>query len=160
MKNEFLELQHVNLSDSGTYSVEVFDVNGKRIKSYSEIVCVYAKVPKPRVNITCQDEKVDFRCDVEGFKPATLSGFDFWLMLGLLAGGGGLVLLLIIVLVTVACRACKRREKQQQVVFHLSNLHTAPPPGYQKSKHSTRGDFHHQPDPRKMAQIKKHEGPL
>ncbi|XP_017339439.1 uncharacterized protein LOC108274089 isoform X2 [Ictalurus punctatus] len=65
VKNDSLELQHVNLSNSGTYGVEVFDVNGTNLKSYSEIICVYAKVPKPRVNITCQDEKVDFRCDVE-----------------------------------------------------------------------------------------------
>ncbi|MCI4384550.1 hypothetical protein PGIGA_G00039950, partial [Pangasianodon gigas] len=42
-------------------------------KSYSEIVCVYAKVPKPRVNITCQDEKVDLRCDVEGDKGLSFS---------------------------------------------------------------------------------------
>ncbi|KAF4084816.1 hypothetical protein AMELA_G00110420 [Ameiurus melas] len=64
--NDSLEFQHVKLSDSGTYSVEVFDVKGNIIKSYSEIVCVYAKVPKPTVNITCQNETVDFRCDVEG----------------------------------------------------------------------------------------------
>ncbi|XP_053495757.1 T-cell surface antigen CD2-like [Ictalurus furcatus] len=65
VKNDSLEFQHVKLNYSGTYSVEVFDVNGTNIKSYSEIVCVYAKVPKPRVNITCQDETVDLRCDVE-----------------------------------------------------------------------------------------------
>ncbi|KAF4084818.1 hypothetical protein AMELA_G00110440, partial [Ameiurus melas] len=63
--NDSLEFQDVKLSDSGTYSVEVFDVNGNNIKSYSEIICVYAKVPKPRVTITCQDATVDFRCDVE-----------------------------------------------------------------------------------------------
>ncbi|MCI4384542.1 hypothetical protein PGIGA_G00039960 [Pangasianodon gigas] len=44
VKDKFLELQHVKLNDSGTYSVEVFDVNGNRIKSYSEIVCVYGTV--------------------------------------------------------------------------------------------------------------------
>ncbi|XP_017339436.2 SLAM family member 5 [Ictalurus punctatus] len=65
VKNDSLELQHVNLSYSGTYGVDVFDVNGTNVKSCTEIVCVYAKVPKPRVTITCQDEKVDFRCDVE-----------------------------------------------------------------------------------------------
>ncbi|XP_053495750.1 T-cell surface antigen CD2-like [Ictalurus furcatus] len=68
MINDSLELQHVKLSDSGIYGVDVFDVNGISVKSYSEVVCVYAKVPKPRVNITCQDEKVDFRCDVESDK--------------------------------------------------------------------------------------------
>ncbi|XP_053495158.1 SLAM family member 7-like [Ictalurus furcatus] len=68
VKNDSLEFQHVKLSDSGTYSVEVFDVNATNIKSYSEIICVYAKVPKPRVTITCQDEKIDFRCDVESDK--------------------------------------------------------------------------------------------
>ncbi|KAF4084822.1 hypothetical protein AMELA_G00110410 [Ameiurus melas] len=65
VKNDFLEFQHVNLSYSGTYSVEVFDVKGNNIKSYSEIVCVYAKVPKPKVTITCQDATIDFRCDVQ-----------------------------------------------------------------------------------------------
>ncbi|MCJ8738779.1 hypothetical protein PDJAM_G00039780 [Pangasius djambal] len=194
VKNEFLELQRVKLNDSGTYSVEAFDVNGKKITSYSEIVCVYAKVPKPRVNITCQDEEVYFRCDVEGdkglsfswhkngkdlkksqlnfsinieenkskytctaqnpfhkstsdpveeacFKPATLFGFDFWIMVGILAGGGGLVVLLIIVLVTVACRACKRKEKRQrdEEEYRLNYLNTAPPPGQQKLKQTARG---------------------
>ncbi|KAB5555801.1 hypothetical protein PHYPO_G00038280 [Pangasianodon hypophthalmus] len=194
VKDKFLELQPVKLSDSGTYNVEVFDVNGIRIKSHSESVCVYAKIPKPRVNITCQDEKVDLRCDVEGgkdlsfswykngkdlkknvlnfstnieenkskytctaqnpvnkntsdpveeacFKPATLFGFDLWIMVGILAGGGGLVLVLIIVLVTVACRACKRREKQQrdEEEFRLNYLNTSPPPGQQKSKQTARG---------------------
>ncbi|XP_053495764.1 SLAM family member 5-like isoform X2 [Ictalurus furcatus] len=66
VKNDSLEFQHVKLNYSGTYSVEVFDVNGISVKSYSEIVCVYAKVPKPRVNITCQNETIDLRCDVEG----------------------------------------------------------------------------------------------
>ncbi|XP_053094773.1 SLAM family member 7-like isoform X2 [Pangasianodon hypophthalmus] len=75
VKDKFLELQPVKLSDSGTYSVEVFDVNGNRIKSHSESVCVYAKVPKPRVNITCQDEKVDLRCDVEGGKNISFSWY-------------------------------------------------------------------------------------
>ncbi|XP_026771473.2 SLAM family member 5-like [Pangasianodon hypophthalmus] len=201
VKDKFLELQPVKLSDSGTYNVEVFDVNGNTLKSYSESVCVYAKVPKPRVTITCQNEKVDFRCDVEGgkglsfswykngedikmnvlnfstnieenksnytctaqnpvhkstsdpveetcFKSATLFGLDFWIMVGILAGGGGLVLVLIIVLVTVACRVCKRREKQHRVVFRLSNLHTSPPPGYQKSKHTTRGRLPPIPQPK------------
>ncbi|XP_053495758.1 SLAM family member 5-like isoform X1 [Ictalurus furcatus] len=174
--NDSLELQHVNLSNSGTYGVEVFDVNGTNIKSYSEIICVYAKVPKPRVNITCQDETVDLRCDVEGnedqrstisyswhkngkeikknvlnfsinaeadkseytctaqnpvhkntsdpveaacLKPTTLFCFEFWFMVGILAGGGGFILLLMIALVTVACCACKRKEKQQHGRYTL-----------------------------------------
>lgn len=43
IKNDFLELQNVKLNDSGTYTVEAFDVKGIKIKSYSEHVCVYGK---------------------------------------------------------------------------------------------------------------------
>ncbi|XP_017339752.1 SLAM family member 7 isoform X1 [Ictalurus punctatus] len=197
VKKDSLELLHVKLSDSGTYGVDVFDVTGINVKSYSEIVCVYAKVPKPRVNITCQDEKVDFRCDVEVDKDQrsaisyswhkngkefkknvfnfsinaeedkseytctaqnpvhkstsdpveaacfkhTLFGFDFWFMVGLLAGGGGLVLLLIIVLVTLACRSCRRKDKQQrdEEELRLNYVNASQSSGQQKSKHTARG---------------------
>uniref|UniRef100_A0AAY5EK78 Ig-like domain-containing protein n=1 Tax=Electrophorus electricus TaxID=8005 RepID=A0AAY5EK78_ELEEL len=43
-----------------------------------------------------------------------LFGFDFWVMLALLAGGGGLVILLIILLITCAWQRCKQQEKRQQ----------------------------------------------
>ncbi|XP_051744005.1 T-cell surface antigen CD2 [Ctenopharyngodon idella] len=43
-----------------------------------------------------------------------LFGFDFWLMVGILAGGAALLLLLICVLVICACRSCHQRTKRQQ----------------------------------------------
>uniref|UniRef100_A0A667XE36 Ig-like domain-containing protein n=1 Tax=Myripristis murdjan TaxID=586833 RepID=A0A667XE36_9TELE len=47
-------------------------------------------------------------------QPATklLFGFDFWTMVGILAGGGGLVLLLIIVTIVLCTRARRRRYNQ------------------------------------------------
>ncbi|KAK3559971.1 hypothetical protein QTP86_033664, partial [Hemibagrus guttatus] len=81
IKSNDLELQHVKLSDSGTYTVEVFDGNGANIKSYTETVCVYVKVPKPRVNVACQDEKFYITCEVEDSKDLSFSwsknGKDF-----------------------------------------------------------------------------------
>ncbi|XP_029927324.1 uncharacterized protein LOC115373191 [Myripristis murdjan] len=46
--------------------------------------------------------------------PATkeLFGFDFWTMVGILAGGGGLVLLLIIVTIVLCTRARRRRHNR------------------------------------------------
>ncbi|KAK3529478.1 hypothetical protein QTP70_031723, partial [Hemibagrus guttatus] len=191
IKSNDLDLQHVKLSDSGTYTVEVFDGKGANIKSYTETVCVYVKVPKPRVNVTCQDEKIYVTCEVEDSKDLsfswskngkdikekekvlivkadkskytctaknpvhnnasdqvkaacnmsqdTLFGFDFTLMVGILAGGGGLVLALIILLVSLACRSCKRREKHQrdEEEFRLNYINTNHHP--QKGKQTARG---------------------
>ncbi|KAK3559305.1 hypothetical protein QTP86_012712 [Hemibagrus guttatus] len=149
------------------------------------------KVPKPRVNVTCQDEKIYITCEVEDIKDLsfswskngkdikekekvlivkadkskyaciaknpvhnnasdqvkaacnmsqdTLFGFDFTLMVSILAGGGGLVLVLIIVLVSLACRSCKRREKHQQdeEEFRLNYINTNHHP--QKGKQTARG---------------------
>ncbi|KAM9462671.1 uncharacterized protein cd2 isoform 1-T2 [Clarias gariepinus] len=186
-----LDFQNVKLTDAGKYDVQVFDVDGTSLKSYSETVCVYAKVPKPILKKTCQKENVDFSCIVNGSKDVnyswqkngnylthdkvnltnveankskytctvrnelhnttsdpveatcytTLFGFDFWIMVSILAGGGGLVLLLTIVLVTVACRSCKRKEKQlrDEEEFRLNYLNTAPSNGQQKSKSTARG---------------------
>ncbi|KAG7324853.1 hypothetical protein KOW79_011169 [Hemibagrus wyckioides] len=75
LKNTSLELQHVKLSDSGNYTVDVFDGNGKNLKSYTETVCVYVKIPKPRVNVTCQDENVNFICEIEDTKDLSFSWY-------------------------------------------------------------------------------------
>ncbi|KAG7324852.1 hypothetical protein KOW79_011168 [Hemibagrus wyckioides] len=73
MVNTSLELQHVKLSDFGNYTVDVFDEDGKNLISYTETVCVYVKVPKPRMNVTCQDEKVYITCEVEDSKDISFS---------------------------------------------------------------------------------------
>ncbi|KAF7705595.1 hypothetical protein HF521_020881 [Silurus meridionalis] len=52
-------------ASSGTYTIEVFDVKGTSKTAYSKSICVYAKVPKPRVSITCLERNVDVRCVVE-----------------------------------------------------------------------------------------------
>ncbi|KAG7324851.1 hypothetical protein KOW79_011167 [Hemibagrus wyckioides] len=192
MVNTNLELQQVNLSNSGKYTVDVFDEDGKNLNSYTETVCVYVKVPKPRVNVTCQDKKVYLTCEVEDRKDIsfsweknkkesqekgkvltlakagnskyactaqnpvhnntsdeveaacttsqqTLFGFDFTLMVGILAGGGFLVLLLITVMVTLACRSCKRKEKhlRDEEEFRLNYVSSNPPP--HKGKQTARG---------------------
>ncbi|KAL6481396.1 hypothetical protein MHYP_G00094760 [Metynnis hypsauchen] len=72
----------------------------------------------------------------------TLFGFDFRIMVGILAAGGVLVLVLMIVLVTCACQSCKRQEKRlrDEDEFRLNNFHleipNTPP---QRSKNTARG---------------------
>ncbi|KAF5895152.1 T-cell surface antigen CD2-like [Clarias magur] len=192
VKNNELEFQNVNQSDAGTYDVETYDVQGNNIQKYTKVVCVHAKIPKPKVNMTsCQNERANFICIVESSKDLiyswqkngkktiynevklekveadnskytctvgnpvhnatsdpveakcgkTLFGFDFWIMVSILAGGGGLVLLLTVVLVTVACRSCKRKEKQQrdEEEFRLNYLNTTPSNGQKKLKTTARG---------------------
>ncbi|XP_026861934.2 T-cell surface antigen CD2-like isoform X1 [Electrophorus electricus] len=70
-----------------------------------------------------------------------LFGFDFWVMLALLAGGGGLVILLIILLITCAWQRCKQQEKRQQDIQELRLNHLQNPPPYddQRSKQTARG---------------------
>ncbi|XP_026988532.2 T-cell surface antigen CD2-like isoform X2 [Tachysurus fulvidraco] len=81
MDNSFMKFPDVKLNSSGSYTVEVFDGQGRNLNSYTQSVCVYAKVPKPRVNITCQDGKIDIICDVEDSKDLSFSweknGEDF-----------------------------------------------------------------------------------
>ncbi|XP_051560625.1 proline-rich protein 7-like [Myxocyprinus asiaticus] len=70
-----------------------------------------------------------------------LFGFDFWMMVSILAGGGALLLLLLSVLVICACCSYKRREKHQQDEEELRqrNLHASPPSGQHRSKNTVRG---------------------
>ncbi|XP_060750905.1 uncharacterized protein LOC132862713 isoform X2 [Tachysurus vachellii] len=81
VENNFLKFPDVKLSDAGSYTVQVFDEQGKDLNSYTKTVCVYAKVPKPRVNVTCKDGKIDFICDVEDSKDLSftweINGEDF-----------------------------------------------------------------------------------
>ncbi|XP_026988531.1 SLAM family member 5-like isoform X1 [Tachysurus fulvidraco] len=79
VENNFLKLPDLNYA--GSYTVEVFDGQGKNLNSYTQTVCVYAKVPKPRLNVTCHDGKIDFICDVEDSKDLSFTweknGEDF-----------------------------------------------------------------------------------
>ncbi len=49
----------------------------------------------------------------ESSVPRKLFGFDFWIMVSILAGGGALLLLLICVLIICACRSCNRKKHEQ-----------------------------------------------
>ncbi|XP_051558777.1 T-cell surface antigen CD2 isoform X5 [Myxocyprinus asiaticus] len=60
-----------------------------------------------------KSESIKVTCEGAGFKKK-LFGFDFWIMVSILAGGGALLLLLMSVLVICACRSCKQREKHQR----------------------------------------------
>ncbi|XP_026120772.1 uncharacterized protein LOC113100119 [Carassius auratus] len=56
--------------------------------------------------------------------PRTLFGFDFWVMVSILAGSGALLLLLLCVLIICACRSCSQSKKHQkdEKEFRLKNL--------------------------------------
>ncbi|XP_043104778.1 uncharacterized protein si:ch211-132g1.6 isoform X1 [Puntigrus tetrazona] len=65
----------------------------------------------------------------EALFPSTLFGFDFWIMVSILAGGGALLLLLICVLIICACRSCRRREKHTRDEEEMRlRIHTKPEP--------------------------------
>ncbi|XP_060750875.1 T-cell surface antigen CD2-like isoform X3 [Tachysurus vachellii] len=78
VENNFMKFPDVKLSDAGSYTVEVFDGQGKNLNSYTKTVCVYANVPKPRVNVTCQDGKITFICDVEDSKDLSFTWEKNW----------------------------------------------------------------------------------
>ncbi|XP_073698272.1 uncharacterized protein cd2 isoform X2 [Garra rufa] len=72
--------------------------------------------------------------------PRKLFGFDFWIMVGILAGGGALLLLLICVLVICACRSCKQQEKEQdEDELRLRVFQDPASTGTARSKHTARG---------------------
>ncbi|TSL04180.1 T-cell surface antigen CD2 [Bagarius yarrelli] len=68
VKDNSLVFQHVKLNDSGTYDVETFDKGGETIISEKIIVCVYAKVPKPKVDFKCHDKKMELTCEIDDDK--------------------------------------------------------------------------------------------
>ncbi|XP_048053895.1 T-cell surface antigen CD2 [Megalobrama amblycephala] len=85
-----------------------------------------------------ESERKTVSCDGPGL--TKLFGFDFWLMVGILAGGGALLLLLVCVLVICACRSCHQRTKriQDEEEFRLADL-TPAPTGTNRSKQTARG---------------------
>ncbi|XP_067260375.1 T-cell surface antigen CD2 [Chanodichthys erythropterus] len=85
-----------------------------------------------------KSESIPVSCAGPGL--TKLFGFDFWLMVGILAGGGALLLLLICVLVICACRSCHQRTKriQDEEEFRLADL-TPAPTGTNRSKQTARG---------------------
>uniref|UniRef100_A0A8C1ZPW5 Ig-like domain-containing protein n=1 Tax=Cyprinus carpio TaxID=7962 RepID=A0A8C1ZPW5_CYPCA len=73
--------------------------------------------------------------------PRKLFGFDFWIMVSILAGGGSLLLLLICVLVICACRSCKtqRQHEQDEDELRLRIFQDEGQNGTARSKHTARG---------------------
>ncbi|XP_036431411.1 carcinoembryonic antigen-related cell adhesion molecule 21-like [Colossoma macropomum] len=64
-KDGSLLLYNVSSESKGEYRAEVYEMDGRQIMSQSVILCVYAKVPKPTVNVTCHNKVATFSCDVE-----------------------------------------------------------------------------------------------
>ncbi|XP_056114576.1 T-cell surface antigen CD2-like [Rhinichthys klamathensis goyatoka] len=85
-----------------------------------------------------KSESITVSCPGSGY--GKLFGFDFWVMLGILAGGGALLLLLICVLIICACRSCRQRTKRQQdeEELRLEGL-TPGQNGTSRSKQTARG---------------------
>ncbi|XP_052401643.1 carcinoembryonic antigen-related cell adhesion molecule 5 isoform X2 [Carassius gibelio] len=59
--------------------------------------------------------------------PRTFFGFDFWVMVSILAGSGALLLLLLCVLIICACRSCRQSKQQDEKEFRLKNLQAPAP---------------------------------
>ncbi|KTG33852.1 hypothetical protein cypCar_00003666 [Cyprinus carpio] len=60
--------------------------------------------------------------------PRTFFGFDFWVMVGILAGSGALLLLLLCVLIICVCRSCSQHKHQKdEGEFRLRNLQAPAP---------------------------------
>ncbi|XP_058628310.1 carcinoembryonic antigen-related cell adhesion molecule 21-like isoform X2 [Onychostoma macrolepis] len=84
------------------------------------------------VPVSCQKHK--------GLSFDKLFGFDFWIMVSILAGGGALLLLLICVLVICACRRCNQRKKEQdEDELRLRVFPDEGHTGTARSKHTARG---------------------
>ncbi|XP_034145394.1 uncharacterized protein LOC105019851 isoform X2 [Esox lucius] len=69
---------------------------------------------------TCKESNSTF--------PKKLFGFDFWTMVGILAGGGGLVLLLIIITLVCCCRRQRQRRFEEEREMRLDLLTQTQPP--------------------------------
>ncbi|XP_059409475.1 hemicentin-1-like isoform X2 [Carassius carassius] len=59
--------------------------------------------------------------------PRTFFGFDFWIMVSILASSGALLLLLLCVLIICACRSCSQSKQQDEKEFRLRNLEAPAP---------------------------------
>ncbi|KAL7852797.1 hypothetical protein SRHO_G00185820 [Serrasalmus rhombeus] len=116
-------------------NTQTFQKNKNEFKINDQFECV---VEKPVKSHRSDAVPVPEICIPESkLENKTLFGFDFRIMVGVLATGGFLVLVLLIVLVTCACQSCKRQEKrlQDEDELRLNNFHTPP----QRSKQTARG---------------------
>ncbi|XP_039504178.1 T-cell surface antigen CD2-like [Pimephales promelas] len=88
-----------------------------------------------------KSESITVSCPGSGFGPGgKLFGFDFWVMVGILAGGGALLLLLICVLIICACKSCQQRTKRQEDEEELRLAVLTPDQnGTSRSKGTARG---------------------
>ncbi|XP_026120766.1 T-cell surface antigen CD2-like isoform X2 [Carassius auratus] len=59
--------------------------------------------------------------------PRTFFGFDFWVMVSILASSGALLLLLLCVLIICVCRSCSQSKQQDEKEFRLKNLQAPAP---------------------------------
>ncbi|XP_051982314.1 T-cell surface antigen CD2 [Xyrauchen texanus] len=86
-----------------------------------------------------RSENKTVTCESAGLK--TLFGFDFWIMVSILAGGGALLLLLISVLLICACRSCKQREKcrRDEEELKLRIFNNSASSGQNRCKSTARG---------------------
>ncbi|KAF7644403.1 hypothetical protein LDENG_00222550, partial [Lucifuga dentata] len=60
--NGTLTLRSLTHSDAGEYKAQVHSNNGKMLFRDSTNVCVFGKVPKPEVKVTCSGSNVMFTC--------------------------------------------------------------------------------------------------
>ncbi|XP_071371222.1 T-cell surface antigen CD2 [Centroberyx affinis] len=94
-------------------------------------------------------EPVKSTCDSQsnhGSKiPEKLFGFDFWTMVGILAGGGGLILLLIVITIICCNRARRKRHKHLKDEEEL-RLNFSPEQQQQQQQHRHH-HHHHQQQP-------------
>uniref|UniRef100_UPI003AAF75E0 T-cell surface antigen CD2-like n=1 Tax=Centroberyx gerrardi TaxID=166262 RepID=UPI003AAF75E0 len=78
--------------------------------------------------------------------PEKLFGFDFWTMVGILAGGGGLILLLIVISIICCNRARRKRHKQLKDEEEL-RLNFSHEQQQQQQHHRHHHHHHHQQQP-------------
>ncbi|XP_056319489.1 hemicentin-2 [Danio aesculapii] len=108
-----------------------------------------------------QSERITASCSSI---PITLFGFDFWIMIGILAGGGALLLLLCSVLICCACRRCRHKKHRLDAEeFRLTELQPPFSNGTNRSKQTARGQpappipqeesMHCNPSPQSTPQI-------
>ncbi|XP_041740784.1 T-cell surface antigen CD2-like [Coregonus clupeaformis] len=62
--NGSLLLNNLQLDNTGTYQVNIYDDMGKLIRSSTTHLCVVSPVSKPRLTQKCTDTSVSLRCDV------------------------------------------------------------------------------------------------
>ncbi|XP_007545222.2 T-cell surface antigen CD2-like, partial [Poecilia formosa] len=62
--NGSLKLTNLKKEQEGVYTSEVFDEKGRKRATKETKLCIVDPVKKPKLNETCQDEKVKFECDL------------------------------------------------------------------------------------------------